>query len=687
MKLTISKERGGRIPAELIGLFFEDINYAADGGLYAEMIENRSFEAREAYGTPGYFYTVDDFMYAWEPCAAEGELPDMKVISGAPVSSANPHYLRVTASRKGQGFTNRAYDGVCLKKGLSYTVSFYARPVTYAGEHVLVSVRKGGRTYAAAEVPVLPAAPYMPFSDVDGMDLEQQPGEWGQMIQRARELDDGKHVRQNAWTKYEAKLTAEEDVRGAEFVMTLDGEGAVEFDLISMFPEDAVAGIFRKDLFDALAELKPGFIRFPGGCIVEGISLDNRYQWKNTIGDRKDRKYMPNLWAFDDERSHEKNGLDVRRGQSHYGQSFGIGFYEYFLLCEMLGAKPLPVLGVGAACQFRSTEVVPVDSPEFGQYIDDALDLIEFANGPADSEWGSIRAAMGHPLPFGMDLIGIGNEQWETRHVDFYERAKRFEAAIHARYPEIRIVGSAGPVIDMPIAKEAWEFYRKEEEKKGNACYAVDEHYYVSPEWMYEHVNFYDDYPDTVGVFAGEYAAHTKERLNDMQAALAEAALLTGIEKNAGVVKLASYAPLMNRIGHSQWRPDLIWFDDAEVYVTPSYQVQRLFAANLGTELIPMGGQEKELQKEKIYVVLSRSEAGEVILKAVNAGEADCELGLCGPDGAGITGSAVLKQLCGTGEIVQDGLERSVVKEEELEIRGSVLLPAATFSVFILRVE
>ena len=679
--LMISNEDGDHIPQELIGLFFEDINYAADGGLYAEMIENRSFEAREAFGTPGYFYTVDDFGYAWEPYAKEGALPRMQIISGAPVSSANPHYLRITASGEGQGFSNRAYDGILLKKGLSYHVSFYARPVTYTGEAVCVRIVKEGKTYAKAEVPILPAAPYMPFSDVEGMDAGEQSGEWGSMIRRAMELDDGAHIRQNTWTKYEAKLTADDDVRGAQFVITLEGEGAMEFDLISMIPEDAAAGIFRRDLFEALSELKPGFIRFPGGCIIEGISLDNRYRWKRTIGDLKDRKYIPNLWAFDDERSHEKEGLDVRRGQSHYGQSFGIGFYEYFLLCEMLGAKALPVLNVGAACQFRSTEIVPVDSPEFKEYIDDALDLIEFANGPADSEWGSIRARMGHPDSFHMDLIGIGNEQWETKYVDFYERAKRFEEAIHARYPEIRIVGSAGPGVDSPMAEEAWEVYRKEEQRKKNSCYAVDEHYYVSPEWMYDHVNFYDDYPRTVGVFAGEYAAHTKNRQNDMEAALAEAALLTGIEKNAGVVKLASYAPLFYRIGYGQWKPDMIWFDDAQVYVTPSYQVQKLFATNLGKTLIPMNGQEKELQKDRIYVVLSRSGEGEVILKAVNAGDTDYVLALADPNGIKIEGDAVMTQLCGTGEILEDRPERSVVTETNIKVAGSVTLAAGTFSV------
>lgn len=686
MAFRISKERGDKIPQELIGLFFEDINYAADGGLFAEMIENRSFEAKEAFGTPGTFYSVDDPGYAWSAYSENETMPRLQIISGAPLSSVNPHYLRCTASGAGQGFSNKAYDGMNLKKGMTYHVSFYARCVDFTGESCTVKMIKDQKTVGEGCVKFTLPMPYMPFADLAkptvSMEESESDSEWDQMIRRAIKMKDPQKCRQNDWIRYRVDIAATENVRGALFVLTLNGTGAVDFDLISVIPEDAVAGIFRKDLFDALKELNPGFIRFPGGCIIEGISLDNRYQWKDTVGEWKDRRYQPNLWAFDDDRSREKEGLDVQRPtSSHYGQSYGIGFYEYFLLCELLGAKPLPVLNIGAACQFRSTEIVPVDSPEFGQYLQDALDLVEFANGPADSKWGSLRAEMGHPEPFGLTMVSAGNEQWETEYFDFYERADRFEKAIHAKYPEIRMIGSAGPNVETPMYEEAWAFYRGRQTGKTAGTYAVDEHYYVSPAWMYDHVNFYDSYPDTVGVFAGEYAAHTKDRENSMEAALAEAAMLTGIEKNVHAVKLASYAPLFNRIGYSQWKPDMIWFDDANVYLTPNYQVQKLFANNLGDETIPMQGQEKELQKDKIYVSLSRKEGGEIILKAVNAGEKDYTLDLADVEGKPVQAKAKVQTLASAGEMTKDLPEPSEVRTEQIAMNGSIVLPAGTFRV------
>ncbi len=676
MKFKISDKFGPAISKEMIGLFFEDINFAGDGGLYAEMIENRSFEAKDAFGTPGNFYTVDDYGYAWSAYSEGKELPRLQFIGGAPLSEANPHYLRVTASAAGQGFKNKAYDGITLKKGLSYKISFYARPVSYEGSSVRVCVVNNGKIYGEAEVKLKKIAEYMPFADTD----EEIPeGEWGEMIRAARESDDGSRVRKNAWTKYETSFTAGENIRGADFVITLDGKGIIEFDLVSMFPGDAIAGIFRKDLFQALDSIHPGFIRFPGGCIIEGISLENRYRWKNTVGDIKDRKYIPNLWAFQDDRF--AKGDDVQRPDSHYGQSFGLGFYEYFLLCEMLGAKALPVLNIAAACQFRSTEIVPIDSEEFNEYVQDALDLIEFANGPVTGKWGALRAKMGHPEAFGLTMLGIGNEQWETKYLDFYERYDRFEKAIHDVYPEIRLVGSAGPNVNMKLTDKAWDFYHLREKKK-DFCYAMDEHYYVSPQWMYEHVNFYDEYPRSRGVFAGEYAAHPEDKENTLEGALAEAALMTGFEKNADVIRLASYAPLFNRIGHSQWKPDMIWFDDSKVYLSPSYYVQKLFANNLGASVIPMNGQEKEFQKENIYISTSRSGSGEIIIKAVNAGDEDFEFELTDESGASMSGSARLQILQNAGEKTEGMPEPVEVKEETVEFNGKLKLGAKTFSVF-----
>ena len=687
MKMT--GRYGESISPEMIGLFFEDINYAADGGLYAEMIENRSFEAREAHGTPGKFYAIDDPGYAWKPAAVNGEEPIMQYVTGTPLSEANPHYLRFTASAAGQGFSNQAYDGICLKKGEKYHVSFYARCVEYAGGYFTVSIQKDGKVCCSGQTAAIQPVPYLPFADLK-QEFVPEYGDLPQKIARIKAMDTSHMCREHEWSYYTLTLTAEEDVRGASFTITLDAPGVVEFDLISMMPDSAEAGIFRKDLFDALLSLKPGFIRFPGGCIVEGISLENRYRWKQTVGPLKDRKYKPNLWAFDDDR--DKTDLNTMRPTSaHYGQSYGLGFYEYFLLCELLGAKALPVIGIGAACQFRSTQMVDIDSTEFKEYVQDALDLIEFANGAPDTCWGNLRAQMGHPKPFGLEMLAIGNEQWETKNLDFYERHKRFEQAIHEVYPEIRLIGSAGPIIGLPTFGESWDFYRKGTANRKCFCHAVDEHYYMPHTWMYEHVDFYDKYPRDVAVFAGEYAAHTPQKENNMESALAEAAFLTGVEKNAGVVRLASYAPLFNRIGHSQWAPDMIWFDDADVYLTPNYYVQKLYANHLGDHTLEMDEETIALRKDGIYVSVSEclpdgdDASPERILKIVNAGEKDYTLPLADKNGQEIHTQAKAWILEASGEAAGNMPQPSHIREEEMAIDGSVCLKGKTFTVLRFR--
>lgn len=681
--MRVGKEKGVSIAPELIGLFFEDINFAADGGLYAELIENRSFEAKEAYGNPGRFYAVDDFGYAWKTLYQAGEEePLMQYVTGTPVSAVNPHYLRFTAKQAGQGFTNKAYDGIRLEKDHTYKVSFYARCVAYEGEWFQITVQRDGQIFAQAEVKAVNPVPYVPFCDLK-IPMEVGYGTLNPDIEKIHQMDQSDKCRRNEWIKYEAVLTALDDVRGAQFAITLDAPGIVEFDLISMIPEDAVSGIFRKDLFEALQAIKPGFVRFPGGCIVEGISLDNRYYWKNTVGDVKDRRYIPNLWAFDDDWG--KNDPMTKRPDAHYGQSFGLGFYEYFLLCELLGAKPLPVLNIGTACQFRSTEMVDSDSTEYEEYVQDALDLIEFANGPVDSKWGALRAKMGHPEPFGMDYLSVGNEQWETQYLDLRYRYERFEAAIHAKYPEIRLLGTAGPFMECSITEDAWKYYREKAKENPNFSYAVDEHYYVSPQWLYDHVAMYDDYPRDVAVFAGEYAAHTEARENSMESALAEAALLTGIEKNADVVKLASYAPLFNRIGHSQWKPDMIWFDDSAVYLTPNYYVQKLFANHRGSHTVLLHDQDVELRKKGIYVSVAMDEGENIIVKAVNTTHESFELSLEDTDGVAVNTGGKQWTLQGTGEMPGGLPEKSAVTEQEIQIDGCVMLPERSMVVVVYR--
>lgn len=649
MQFSISDQKGVHIPEELFGLFFEDINYAADGGLYAEQIENRSFEFLDCYGDRGDYYAVPDYGYAWSPFG-EGEPGKMQYVTGSPVDPKNPHYLRFTAAKAGQGFCNRAYRGIFLEKGKKYRVSFYARTASYRG-NLTVSVQKDGRVFASAAVACVLAP----------------EGTW------------------QKWNRYETVLTAEEDAEGAAFVIALDRAGTVEFDFVSMMPCDAVDGVFRRDLVEMLRGLKPGFLRFPGGCIVEGNTMENRYRWKESVGRPEGRRANFNRWAV-----HETSAENGWHAQyAHYDQTLGLRFYEYFLLCERIGARPLPVLNVGLACQYQSFERVEVEDPAFDEFLQDALDLIEFANGSPDSPWGKVRAEMGHPEPFGLTMVGIGNEQWQTEESDFFARYEAFERAIHEKYPQIRLIGSAGPDVVSPRHTMAWDFYRKKAAQKENFCHAVDEHYYMEPEWFFDHADFYDGYPREVKVFAGEYAAHPQKgmnnpRANNLEGALAEAAFLTGVERNSDVVILASYAPLLARAGYAQWSPDLIWFDEKTVCATPSYWVQKLYAQNRGDWTLRLDGQEKELAGEGIFVSASLCrESGEVIVKAVNRNPEEKELKIALAEGLSAKGPVRIQELSGRPEAfnsVEDP-NRVRVSERMQEETDSLKLPAHSFVV------
>lgn len=622
--LKVSKKEKYAINPDMIGLFFEDINFAADGGLYAEMLENRSFEAVKSCGGSHDYVLSGNYLYAWSVIDG-GKL---EINENSPVSEKNPHYVRFTADKAGDGFANKAYDGVCLKKDLTYKVSFYAREVRYLKGDIEVAVTKDGKVLASAIVPFTPAQP-------------EEPNGYDAMVGNCKAKN---------WIKYETELKpelAEESVSGCRFEIRLTESGAMEFDMVSMMPADAVAGVFRKDLFEALAGLKPGFLRFPGGCIVEGTSLMRRYRWKETVGDIENRRINTNLWGT--------QGGNVMCGfetpDCHYMQSYGIGFYEYFLLCELLSSEgrkcePLPVLNIGVACQFRSYETVPVGSAEFDEYIQDALDLIEFANGPITSRYGALRARMGHPESFNMTFLAIGNEQWNSPQVDLNARYIAFEKAIHEKYPDIKCLGTAGPFVNEEHHQGAWEFYRNEIKKNPKFTYAVDEHYYVAPQWLYDNVTFYDEYPREIAVFAGEYAGHDQNLSNSVQAALAEAAMITGMERNGDVVKLASYAPLFNRIGHTQWTPDMIWFDEKQVVLTPSYYVQKLFSEYAGEFALELNDQEKTLREEKLYVSAVKK-CDKTILKIVNANEAEVALDLQDEAGQALKTAAVVVTLKG----------------------------------------
>lgn len=608
MKLTIGKDTGRKISEDMYGLFFEDINYGLDGGLHAEMLENRNFEAVYACGSRLGYTILPDGKYGWELYDGKGDGSALYIHTADPLNEVNPHYLVFQCVNDGDSFTNRAYDGLYVKESLTYRVSFYAKALR-GNASVLIAVKKDGVTYAQEII-----------------SLE----------------DDGKE-----WKQYFCTLQVSDDLEQASFVVSLDQAAVIAFDQFSMIPSDAVCGIFRRDLVEKLEALNPSFMRFPGGCVIEGNTLENRYQWKKSVGPAETRQFNWNRWAVHN--AGENNVASCY--YAHYGQTLGVGYYEYFLLCEHLKAKALPVLSVGLACQFMSTELVPADSEELESYIQDAIDLIEFANGSTDTTWGALRAKMGHPEPFGLEYLGVGNEQWETEDNEFFKRAKKFEQRIHAVYPEIKIIGTAGPDVSSEKYEAGWNFYRSEMKENPNCVHAVDEHYYVKPEWLYENVHFYDEYDRDVKVFAGEYACHIPglasfmncPGANTLGAALAEAAFLTGIERNADVVIMACYAPLFARLGYTQWSPDLIWFNGEKSYGTPSYYVQQMYSCNRGTTVCETDWTKAQEDSEQVYFSAVRDANGDVILKAVNASGTAKNVTVDGVNGA----SVVVTQISG----------------------------------------
>lgn len=575
MNIKIKDQIIKKINRNAIGLFFEDINYGLDGGLHAEMIENRAFEFVEAYGCDKTYYTIRAGMYGWKHYPKEDSASNLILSDTNPRNDKNPHYMGFQTTRPGASFTNKAYDGINMEAGIEYKLTIYARSDTYKG-NIIISVIKD-------EVTVVKSIIALGANDM--------------------------------WMRYTTTLVSDQTVNKGDFVITLENMGEVYFDYISMLPSNAVLGLFRADIVEKMSQIKPGFLRFPGGCVVEGANLANRYRWKDSIGLQEERVSNWNRWAVHDNSFQE--GEKIR--YSHYNQSMGIGFYELFLLSEYLGAKPLPILSVGIACQFQSDEKVSIQDTGFWEYIQDALDLIEFANGDSDSIWGRKRIEMGHLEPFGLEMLGIGNEQWETEHIDFYDKYRLFEKEVHKRYPFIKLIGTAGPDVTSEKYASAWDFYYSELEKNPDFVYAVDEHYYMSPEWFRSNVHFYDGYSRKIKVLAGEYAAHcgngmNRPELNNWRAALSEAAFMIGLEQNGDLVEYASYAPLLARKDYSQWSPDLIWFDGANSYGTPSYYVQILFSELRGDHILVADADFEELHGS----VTASNENNNVYIKLVN---------------------------------------------------------------------
>ena len=558
-KLTVVADKSiATVAPTMWGVFFEDINFGADGGLYAELVKNRSFEFPTA-------------MMGWRETRVNYQKGRFLIINKSD-NTANARFARITINNPDGNYalSNEGFRGIGFHKEKQYDFSIMAR--TEKPTNIKIKVQL--LNYAGKEI-------------------------GSTVIENFS----------NDWKKYSASIKTIDTAQRGKLNLVFEGEGIIDIDVVSLFPHDTWKnrpGGLRSDLVQKIADLKPGFIRFPGGCIVEGKDLTNRYQWKTTVGNQDDRKLIMNRW-----------NVEFRHRPAHdYYQSFGLGFYEYFLLSEDLGAEPLPILNCGMACQFNSGEVVAMD--ELQPYIDDALDLIEFANGDISSKWGKLRNNMGHPEKFNLKFLGVGNEQWEPQYT---ERYKVFEKAILSKYPEIKIVSGAGPYAEGEYFNYAWK------ELKQLRPALIDEHYYKPPTWFFDNASRYDNYERTgPKIFAGEYAAHSKENAeaesrNNWESALAEAAFMTGLERNADIVQMCSYAPLFAHVDAWQWRPDLIWFDNLNTVATPNYYVQKLFSTNRGTDVVKVLENDIVIAgRDSLYAsAVIDKKTGELIIKLVNS--------------------------------------------------------------------
>lgn len=625
---------GAEIQPTMYGLFFEDINYAADGGLYAELVKNRSFEFPQhfmGWKTFGKVSLKDDGPF-----------------------ERNPHYVRLAYAghpHKQTGLDNEGFFGIGIKKGAEYRFSVWARVAE-------------GET---------PAKIRVELADTKSMN-EQQAFVAADVTVDSKE-----------WKKYQVILKPEVTNPKAILRIFLASRQTVDLEHISLFPVDTWQGHengLRKDLVQALADIKPGVFRFPGGCIVEGTDIASRYDWKKSVGMVENRPLNENRWQY----------TFPHRFFPDYYQSYGLGFYEFFQLSEEIGAEPLPVLSCGLACQFQNPNMdahVPLCDLE--SYIQDALDLIEFANGAVDTPWGKIRADMGHPAPFNLKLIGIGNEQWGK---EYPEHLVPFVKAIRKKYPDIKIVGSSGPDSEGEQFDYLWP------EMKSLKADLVDEHFYRPEAWFLSQGARYDNY-DRKGpkVFAGEYACHGKgKKWNHFHASLLEAAFMTGLERNADIVHMATYAPLFAHVEGWQWRPDMIWFDNLNSVCTVSYYVQQLFATHKGTNVLSLIMNKKpvtgaEGQNGLFASAVCDKNKNEIIVKVVNTSGKKQSLSLIfnGLKKKEVLSGARCIKLSSTGMDKDNTIENPLAiipQETSLDVNGHTLnvdLEPVTFAVYILK--
>ena len=630
--MKVNGEQPKPISEHLIGIFFEDINYAADGGLYAELVQNRDFEYSPKDGAREKNWNSQ---YAW---SVENGQADFTIAEENPIHANNPHYAVLNVQQPGASLVNGGFDGIVVKKGEKYDFSLFGKMLEGKGGKVKVALVKDGKEIAQTTVKV---------SSAD-------------------------------WKKQKAVLTATEDATDAVLSVTPETAGKYALDMVSLFPQHTFKGRkngLRADLAQTLADLKPRFIRFPGGCVAHGDGVDNIYDWKGSVGALEERKPLRNLWG--------------------YHQTRGLGYFEYFQYCEDIGAEPVPVVAAGLPCQNSGTcahhshDLVTckgqqggIPMEEMDAYIQDVLDLIEYANGDAKTtKWGKVRAQAGHPKPFNLKYIGIGNEDMITE--VFVERFTMIYNVVKEKHPEVTVIGTVGPFYEGTDYEEGWELATK------LGVPMVDEHYYNTPGWFINNQDFYDRYDRNKSkVYLGEYAAHLPGRPNNIETALAEALYLTSVERNADVVTMTSYAPLLAKEGHTQWNPDLIYFNNTEVKPTVGYYTQLLYGQNAGTEYLASDVKVKHHQdavKKRIGVSTVRdAHTGDLIVKLVNllpvAVNMDVEL----PSLEGMNKNAVKTVLAGDPK---DKNARPVESTLEVSEQFAYEMPAYSFTVIRIMKE
>jgi len=557
-RITVDNSKSKKISDMMIGVFFEDINYAADGGLYAEILQNRDFE-----------YALSDKEgkdRSWNSGKAwrlNGNGATFSIDSVSPIHANNSHYAVLKTTEIGAGLVNEGFDGIAIKSGEKYDFSVFVRNPDPKSKKMLVRlIGKNGENYGETSVSASSAG----------------------------------------WKKFEAVLIAKQTATDAQLEIVPQTAGTVYLDMISLFPEKTFNGRkngLRADLAQAIADIRPRFIRFPGGCVAHGDGIDNIYHWKNTVGPLESRKPLKNLWG--------------------YHQTVGLGYFEYFQFCEDIGAAPLPVVAAGVPCQNSATggagQQGGIPMCDMDDYVQEVLDLIEWANGDVKTKWGKIRAEAGHPAPFNLKYIGIGNE--DLINAVFEERFTMIFKAVKEKHPEITVIGTVGPSFEGTDYVEGWKIATKLQVPM------VDEHYYQTPGWFIHNQDYYDKYDRSKPkVYLGEYASHLPGRVTNIETALSEALYLTACERNGDVVSMTSYAPLLAKEGHTQWNPDLIYFNNAEVKPTVDYFVQQLYGQNSGDTYLAsdvrISDKTDAVRKRLAVSVVRDTKSNDLIVKMVN---------------------------------------------------------------------